>query len=114
MLFNFERHSDRPAAIPLVAVAALAVGMGLQPSNGALHPAALAWVTTGFAITLMAALAPGIASLDRFIPAAAFTLLGVAFMAQFGELLTTPPGIYLRPGPKGFVPFLFTLGIAAI
>lgn len=110
-----DREARGPLAVAL-AVAAVALGHALEISSGILHPDAIFWLTVAFAAAAVGLLAPGARILERLggQPAALILIAGAAL--QLAELLTTPPGAYLRLSAAGYAPFfhgLAVMGVAA-
>ncbi len=96
----------------LLAVAAVFLGQALQINNGNGHPDAWPYVfATLFAVAL-AALSPPWSTVEATGDQLAVLVIGVGLALQFSQLLTSPPGYYVRPIP-GFREFFAVLAAAA-
>lgn len=99
----------------LLVVAVVSLGLALQEGNGALWADAIFWLTISVVASLAAWVLP-----SRVFSRSWFELvvqaLAVAGVAVFiSELLTTPPGIYLRlRGPEGYAPFFHLVAVGAV
>jgi hypothetical protein len=83
------------------AIAALALAQALQAANGFLQTEAIRWLTLAGAAALAGAFAPAHPAIERAGPRAIVLMLGLGLAYQFAQLLTNPPGMYVRPGLAG-------------
>jgi hypothetical protein len=97
----------------LLAMLLVASGQLLQSSDGHYTSEAFRWLLLTSALALLAVLLPPVPwleSLGRCAPAA---VLLAGLVLQFSQVLTHPPGVFLRP-TGGWMPFLASVGAAAV
>ncbi|MGO8971234.1 MAG: hypothetical protein ACLQDQ_16885 [Myxococcaceae bacterium] len=97
----------------LFAVLVVALGQMLLASDGHYSPEAIRWLFLSSLLGLLALAAPPIGALERLGPRAPLAVLLAGLVLQFSQVLTHPPGIYLRP-VGGWTAFLAALGAAAV
>jgi hypothetical protein len=107
--------SDRWSTGVLCAGAAFCVGQAVQVANGNLHPDSIRWLTYACLATLAAVVAPSHAWIEKNGERLVVLVLGFGVAYQFTQLLTTPPGIYLRlSSPQQGQDFYIGLAAAAV
>jgi hypothetical protein len=97
----------------VLALLLVVLGQLLLASDGHYTPEAVRWLLLASGLGLLALAAPPFAALEKLglcIPVG-ILLAGVAL--QFSQVLTHPPGMYLRP-VNGWLPFLASVGTAAV
>lgn len=101
---------------PLLSLAAVALGHAIQVSNGTRHPTSMTLLSVALGTSLLAVLLPlsGQARFARMAERATLLVLGLGLVWQFIHLASASPAMYLRPGPRGFAPFLGGIGMAAV
>jgi hypothetical protein len=100
------------AAPAALSAAAVALGYALQMHNGAQQLDLVLYLSAALALCAAAVSAPPAPARLRLGEGALLALLVAALAFQMGELLTVPPGIYLRNAdPK---PFYRALALAAV
>ena len=115
----FSEVADSPALLSpgnatrafLLAVAAVFLGQALQINNGNGHPEAWPYVFATLFTVALAALSPPWPSLEASGDQLAVLVLGMGLALQFSQLVTSPPGYYVRPIP-GFREFFAILAAA--
>ncbi|HEV3474325.1 MAG TPA: hypothetical protein VG602_03055 [Actinomycetota bacterium] len=75
------------------AIAALTLGRAIQVAEGHFAPEAIAWLAVSLLVLGVAVLFPG--PVERFGDRPLWVILGVGLAAQFAQLVTTVPAIYL-------------------
>lgn len=106
-----QQGGDTTRVVALAGIC-FAIGQAVQLSNGNLHPESIRWV---LGACLLAALVLARVPLPKVLDRAALPLLGVALCWEFSQLLTTPPGMYLRlSGPSAAWPFHAGLVASAV
>lgn len=124
------RYADREIVVPLhpldsssalggtrvvaVAAAAIALGHALRISNGALHPAALQWLTVAIVLAAAALLAPALPRIDRHVDGWVVLVVGMGLALQMGSHLTDPPGVALRASPAGYARHDLWIALGAV
>ncbi|MBK7858061.1 MAG: hypothetical protein IPJ65_05435 [Archangiaceae bacterium] len=107
-------QADRWATALFPAIAAFAVGQAVQVANGNVHPESIKWLTIACLATFVGVVLPTLGIING--PASRWWCscsgLGVAY--QFNQLLSAPPGIYLRANLVVPSDFHVGLGIAAL
>jgi hypothetical protein len=95
--------------------AAASLGYAIQMANGNLSPQALLWLTSTLVFGTVALLRPRGDFVERWDDRLPMGLLGLALAGNFYYLLTTSPGIYLRPNAQwgGFAWYLAAVGLSA-
>jgi len=106
---------DTPSlAAPLLAVAALTLGVALQLSDGHFAPEAFPWLTIALILSLLAVAAP-LLPRPTVSTRALAALLGAGGLLQIAALLMKPPGKYLTAAwPRDYAPFFGGLLLAAL
>ena len=97
----------------LLALLVVTLGQLLEASDGHYTPEAIRWLVLAAALggyTLVALPLPGV---ERLGPRAPAAVLLAGLVLQFSQLLTHPPGIYLRP-TGGWSGFLGAAAAAAV
>jgi hypothetical protein len=89
---------DRWSTALFCAIAAFAVGQAVQVANGNLHPESIKWLTIACVATFAAVVLPTFGLIEWAGERAVVLVLGAGVAYQFTQLLTHPPGIYLRIG----------------
>ncbi len=101
----------------LLTLGCFALGQGVQVANGNLHPASMRWLTVAVIATLVAVAAPTWSFLEHRAETLAVALAGFGTAYELFELISNPPGMYLRvAGPADALPLtggLIVAGIAA-
>ncbi len=106
---SFAADQDRSSSALALVIAAVSLGQALQVANGNLDPKAVLWLTIAFAFCAVGAVVR-----SRLLSVSPTVwVLGVGLAAQFAELLTDPPAMYLQlRGPRAAVPFIAGLAVA--
>jgi hypothetical protein len=91
-------QGDRWSTALFCAVAAFAIGQAVQVANGGLHPESIKWLTIACVATFVAVVLPSHRIVEWAGERAVVLVLGLGIAYQFTQLLTAPPGIYLRMG----------------
>jgi hypothetical protein len=97
----------------LFAVLLVVLGQLLEASDGHYTPEAVRWLLLASALGFLGLVAPPVRAVEQLgirIPVA--VLLG-GLILQFTQVLTHPPGMYLRP-VGGWMDFLAAVGAAAV
>ena len=97
----------------LLAVLVVALGQLLQSSDGHYTPEAIRWLLLVSALGVLLLLAPPLPFLESLGTRTPVAVLLAGLVLQFSQLLTHPPGIYLRPA-GGWIAFLAAVGAAAV
>jgi hypothetical protein len=97
-----------------VAAAAIALGHALRYSNGALHPAALQWLTVVIVLAMAALLAPPLPRIDRRVGGWLVLVVGMGLAFQMGSHLTDPPGVQLRASAAGYARHHLWIALGAV
>jgi hypothetical protein len=106
--------NDRWLTAILCAFAAFSVGHAVQFANGNLHPEAIKWLTFACFAALIGVVAPSHARIERFGERLVVLVLGLGVAYQFTQLLTAPPGIYLRAIGNTGADFVIGLVVCAV
>jgi hypothetical protein len=99
--------------VTLFALVLVALGQLLEESDGHYSPAATYWLLLVSALGLLGLLVPPLAALEQLGPKTPVAVLLAGLVLQFTQLLTHPPGMYLRP-TSGWLAFLASAGAAAV
>lgn len=104
-----------PLALGLAAIC-FAVGQAVQAANGNLEPGAIRWIVFSLLAGLgLLALGPRSPREQLKLEPVLLALAGAAVAWQFAQLLSTPPGIYLRlTGADQLFTFYAGLGVSAV
>lgn len=115
-LFSFFGPTrDQPLNVACVAFAGYSIGRAVNFSNGNLHPDAIYWLTVALWAFAGAVLLPPVRFLQRLGNGPALLVIAGALGLQFGALLTTMPGVFLRlGGPAPLEPYFFGVAAAAV
>jgi hypothetical protein len=99
-----------------VLLAAVAIGLGhaLQLANGALHPIGIAVLVASSCALAVALAAPRAGPFDRHGESVALVVAALGLVYQVAELLTTPPGVYLRASQEDYVSYRTLVAAAAV
>jgi hypothetical protein len=97
----------------LLAVLVVALGQLLQSSDGHYTPEAIRWLLLVSALGALVLLAPPLRFLEQLGARAPVAVLLAGLVLQFSQLLTHPPGMYLRP-VGGWMAFLAATSAAAV
>lgn len=106
---------DRWTATLLFAVAALALGRGIQMGNGTGNPPAFFWLTVACVAALLGLALPAPPRPAVHGERACIALLGVVLGLQFGEFFAASPAIYLHVSSRAdFLLYFYGLSLAAV
>ena len=109
--------SDLPPGAPtrafFLALASVFLGQALQINNGNGAEQAWPYLVAMLLTAAVAALSPPWPAVEGAGDQLAVLVLGVGLALQFSQLVTSPPGYYVRPIP-GFRDFFAMLGAAAV
>ena len=97
----------------LLALATVFLGQALQANNGNGSPEAWQFLVATLVVSALAALGKPWSPLERLGDVAPVLVLGVGLAIQFAQLVTHPPGYYIRPIP-GFREFFAVVAAAAV
>jgi hypothetical protein len=89
------------------------LGQTLQASDGHYTPEAIRWLLLASVLGLLALGTPALLPLERLGLRTPVAILLVGLVLQFTQVLTHPPGMYLRP-VNGWLAFLAAVGAAAV
>ncbi len=96
-------------------MAVVGLGQAVQISNGNLHPQAVLWLTVALAGCTVAVLTPRSPRIDAIGFPAAMAVAGIGIAVQLIQLITEPPGMYVRlTSPQSFAPFVSGIVIASL
>ena len=95
----------------LLALLLVVLGQLLQESDGHYTPDATRWLLLASAIGALALFLPALPALERLGPQTVVVILLAGLVLQFSQVLTHPPGMYLRP-TNGWTQFLAAAGAA--
>jgi hypothetical protein len=109
-----ETRTDRWQSAFFLTAAAIALGNAVHIANGFLHPEAITYLSWAFLFCALAVLAPRVNWLEDRRELPSVLLLAAGLIFQFGELLTDPPGIYLRKGTQPYTTYFRWLAAAAV
>lgn len=115
-------RGDRSLLAIAFAAGAVLLGHALQLNNGNLNPDALGLLTATYVLAMIGVAAPALGRWDRMTGPVLETVvepllvagLTAALAWQVTELLTAPPGYYLRSPPGGFAPFVKAVAAAGV
>ncbi len=102
---------DRWGAAACLSVAAIALGHGLQQSSGALSPRAFHMLVLTLAMAALAVALPRARFFEKWEDRPTMWILGAGLALQFGQLLSSSPGIYLEL--HAVRPYLYPIGLVA-
>jgi hypothetical protein len=97
----------------LFALLVVVLGQLLRASDGHYSPEAIRWLFLASALGLLALVSPPMPALERLGLCTPVAVLLTGLVLQFSQVLTHPPGIYLRP-VGGWLAFLAAVGAAAV
>ncbi len=97
----------------MFALLLVAQGQLLLASDGHYTPEATRWLLLASALGVLALLVPPLPALERLGLCIPVAVLLAGLVLQFTEVLTHPPGMYLRP-LSGWLAFLGAVGAAAV
>jgi hypothetical protein len=100
-------------ATTLAALLLVVLGQLLLSSDGHNSPAAIRWLLLASVLAVLVLIAPPLAWLEGLGPCTPSAVLLAGLVLQFSQVLTRPPGIYLRPG-AGWMGFLAAVGAGAV
>ncbi|MBK7865282.1 MAG: hypothetical protein IPJ65_43120 [Archangiaceae bacterium] len=107
-------QADRWATALFCAIAAFAVGQAVQVANGNVHPESIKWLTIACLATFVGVVLPTLGIIEWAGEQLVVLVLGLGVAYQFNQLLSAPPGIYLRANLVVPSDFHVGLGIAAL
>lgn len=105
--------SDTWTRTTVLALLLVVLGQLLLASDGHYTPEAIRWLLLASALGLLALLVPSLEALEKLGPCTPVAVLLVGLVVQFSQVLTHPPGMYLRP-VAGWTPFVAAVGAAAV
>jgi len=91
----------------------IVLGQLLQASDGHYTPEAIRWLLLASALGLFGLVAPPVRALENLGIQTPVAVLLAGLVLQFTEVLTHPPGVFLRP-VGGWMDFLAAVGAAAV
>ena len=97
----------------LLALLLVVLGQLLLASDGHYTPEAIRWLLLASALGLLALTLPPVPALEQLGLCLPIGILLAGLVLQFSQVLTHPPGMYLRP-VNGWLPFLSAVGAAAV
>jgi hypothetical protein len=89
------------------------LGQMLLASDGHYTPEAIRWLLFASALGALALALPPVPVLEQLGLCIPVSILLAGIALQFSQMLTHPPGMYLRP-VNGWLPFLAAVGVAAV
>jgi hypothetical protein len=110
---NITQSTDAWTRATCFALLVVVLGQLLQASDGHYTPEATLWLLLASALGLLAVVIPSVAALERLGLRAPCGVLFAGLVLQFTQILTHPPGMYLRP-VGGWMAFLAAVGAAAV
>ena len=110
-----QTRTDRWQSAIFLTAAAIALGNALHIANGFFHPDAITYLSWAFLFCALAVLTPRVNWLEAQRAWPSVLLLAAGLMFQFGELLTDPPGMYLRvEGKQTYATYIRWLAAGAV
>jgi hypothetical protein len=97
----------------LLALLLVVLGQLLLESDGHYTPGAIHWLLLATAVGFLALVTPPIQAVEQLGMCTPVAILLAGLALQFSQVLTRPPGMYLRP-VNGWMPFLAAVGTAAV
>jgi hypothetical protein len=97
----------------VLALLLVVLGQLLLASDGHYTPEAICWLLLASALGLLALVLPPVHALEQLGLCVPVGILLAGLVLQFSQVLTHPPGLYLRP-VNGWLPFLSAVGAAAV
>jgi hypothetical protein len=97
----------------LLALLLVVLGQLLQQSDGHYTPRAVVWLGLASVLGILVFVSPSLPVLEQLGPRTPAAVLLAGLVLQFSEVLTQPPGAYLRP-MAGWMGFLAAMGAAAV
>jgi hypothetical protein len=97
----------------VLALLLVVLGQLLLASDGHYTPEAIRWLLLASALGLLALTLPSVRGLEQLGLCLPVGILLAGLVLQFSQVLTHPPGMYLRP-VNGWLPFLSAVGAAAV
>lgn len=105
--------SDTWTRSTVLALLLVVLGQLLLSSDGHYTPEAIRWLLLASALGFLALLVPSVEALERLGLCTPVAVLLVGLVLQFSQVLTHPPGMYLRP-VGSWTPFVAAVGAAAV